>query len=75
MVQQVELFYKEAVGGFYDTAGNREHLLVRSTKFSLPGNAIALANHCRTLTGPVQRSPAGLTQFLIALKKRPDGSS
>jgi uncharacterized protein YyaL (SSP411 family) len=98
VVQQVELFYKEAVGGFYDTAGNQEHLLVRSKEFyggARPaGNAVALENlvelHQRTGTDrygslaeesfqyfgqALQRSPAGLTQFLTALKKRPDGSS
>jgi len=96
--RQIELFYDENVGGFYDTAGNQEHLLVRSKEFyggARPsGNAIALENlvalHQHTGTDrygslaeesfqyfgqALQRSPAGLTQFLTALKKRLDGSS
>lgn len=96
--RQIELFYDDQNGGFYDTAGNQKHLLVRSKSFyggARPaGNAIALTNlvELREITGDerygqlakesfqyfgqaLQRSPAGLTQFLTALKKRLDTSS
>jgi len=96
--RQIELFYDEGTGGFYDTDGEQKHLLVRSKEFfggARPaGNAIALANlvDLHRITGEdrygalaegsfryfgqaLQRSPAGLTQFLTALKKRIDASS
>jgi len=96
--RQIELFYDEGTGGFYDTAGDQQHLLVRSKSFyggARPaGNAIALSNlvdlHAMTGTSrygqlaeesfqyfgqAIQRSPAGLTQFLTALEKRLDSSS
>jgi len=96
--RQIDLFYDDTGGGFYDTAGNQEHLLVRSKSFhggARPtGNAIALTNlvELHEETGAdqyrqlaetsfqyfgqaLQRSPAGLTQFLTALKKRLDRSS
>jgi len=96
--RQIELFYDEDAGGFYDTAGDQEHLLVRSKSFyggARPtGNAIALTNlvELHETTGEaryrqlaessfqyfgqgLQRSPAGLTQFLTALKKRLESAS
>jgi uncharacterized protein YyaL (SSP411 family) len=96
--RQIELFYDDTGGGFYDTAGDQEHLLVRSKSFyggARPtGNAIALTNlvELYEVTGDdryrqraetsfqyfgqaLQRSPAGLTQFLTALKKRLESSS
>jgi uncharacterized protein YyaL (SSP411 family) len=91
--RQIELFYDEGTGGFYDTDGEQKHLLVRSKEFyggARPaGNAIALTNlvDLHRITGDerygtlaeesfqyfgqaLQRSPAGLTQFLTALKKQ-----
>jgi uncharacterized protein YyaL (SSP411 family) len=96
--RQIELFYDDGVGGFYDTAGDQEYLLVRSKSFyggARPtGNAIALTNlvELHETTGEaryhqlaessfqyfgraLQRSPAGLTQFLTALKKRLESAS
>jgi len=96
--RQIERFYDEGTGGFYDTAGNQEYLLVRSKSFyggARPaGNAIALTNlvELHDLTGEeryqqlaeesfqhfgqaLQRSPAGLTQFLTALERRVEASS
>jgi len=96
--RQIELFYDDTGGGFYDTAGDQEHLLVRSKSFyggARPtGNAIALTNlvELYEVTGndryrqraetsfqyfgqALQRSPAGLTQFLTALKKRLESAS
>jgi len=96
--RQIELFYDEGTGGFYDTDGEQKHLLVRSKEFyggARPsGNAIALTTlvDLHRITGDerygtlaeesfqyfgqaLQRSPAGLTQFLTALKKRLEASS
>ena len=96
--RQIELFYDQGTGGFYDTAGNQKHLLVRSKSFAggarPAGNAIALTNlvELREITGEgrydqlaeesfrhfgraLQQNPAGLTQFLTALKKKLDASS
>jgi len=93
--RQIELFYDEGTGGFYDTDGEQKHLLVRSKEFyggARPsGNAIALTTlvDLHRITGDerygtlaeesfqhfgqaLQRNPAGLTQFLTALRKRLD---
>jgi len=96
--RQIELFYDDGTGGFYDTDGEQKHLLVRSKEFAggarPSGNAIALTNlvDLHRSTGDeryatlaeesfqyfgqaLQRNPAGLTQFLTALKKRLETSS
>jgi len=55
--RQIELFYDDGTGGFYDTTGDQKHLLVRSKEFyggARPaGNAIALTNlvELREITG------------------------
>ncbi|WP_103028570.1 thioredoxin domain-containing protein [Salinibacter altiplanensis] len=96
--RQIELFYDDTNGGFYDTAAGQKHLLVRSKSFAggarPTGNAIALTNLAelhkitrderygqlaeesfRHFGRALQQNPAGLTQFLTALKKRLAASS